>query len=115
MSPEETQLPNAPQAKKRQVEYRTPPEGLTSIYSNNIALGSTRFDVRVIFGEITDITPEKAVVENRVQVTMSWLEAKLLGDFLLANVKAFEEMNGPLTLPNIPEKVVVPETFPIAK
>jgi hypothetical protein len=38
-----------------------------------------------------------------------------VGDFLLANVKAFEEMNGVLKLPKNLEKIVSPETFPISK
>jgi hypothetical protein len=46
---------------------------------------------------------------------MGWLEAKVLADFLQANVKAFEELNGPLKLPAIPDKVVVPETFQLIK
>jgi hypothetical protein len=97
---------------QREIQYITPPEGLTRFYANNLAMGTTKFDVRIIFGEIRDVTPTMAVVDQRFQVTMCWTEAKLLADFLHANIKAFEDLNGPLKLPKIPEKVVVPVTFP---
>jgi hypothetical protein len=112
MPSEEKPTTPPPVLQQRQVEYVTPPEGLTRFYANNIAMGTTKLDVRIIFGEIRDVTDTKAIVENRFQVTLAWAEAKLLGDFLQANVKAFEELNGPLTLPKIPTKVIVPVTFP---
>jgi hypothetical protein len=59
-------------------------------------------------GEVLD---DKIWVDQHVQVTMSWLEAKLLADFLRANIEAYEDLNGPLKLPKNPEKIVVPETF----
>ena len=66
--------------------------------------------MRIVFGEIRDVTETTAIVDNRFQVTLAWAEAKLLGDFLQANVKAFEELNGPLKLPKIPAKIIVPES-----
>ena len=111
MSPE---LPNvATPAKQRAVEYRDSPEGLTRTYSNNIALAATRFDVKLIFGQVAEITEDKAIIENRVQVTITWLEAKILADFLQANVRTFEELNGgPLRLPKVQQAMVTTETFP---
>lgn len=100
-----------PAAQQRTVEYVSPPEGLTRYYANNIAIGTSKFDVRIVFGEIRDVTPTNAIVDNRCQVTVAWAEAKLLADFILANVKAYEDLNGPLKLPKIPEKVIVPSTF----
>jgi hypothetical protein len=100
---------------QRQIEYRPSPEGVLRVYANNVSMSSTRFDLRILFGEVADISEDKAVVENRVQVTITWLEAKLLGDFITANIKAFEELNGPLKLPNIPQLMIVPQTFPDAK
>ena len=54
MPDEEKTNTAAPVAPQRQIEYVTPPEGLTRFYANNIAMGSTKFDVRIIFGEIRD-------------------------------------------------------------
>ncbi len=101
--------------KQRQIENRLPPEGLLRTYANNVSMSATRFDLKLLFGEVIEVTDEKAIIETRVQVTVDWLEAKLLADFLAANIKAFEELNGPLKLPVIPEKLIVPETFPEAK
>src|SRR5450631_2211514 len=112
MPDEEKPTAPSPVLQQRQVEYVNPPEGLTRFYANNIAMGSTKFDVRIIFGEIRDVNETKAIVDNRFQVTISWAEAKLLGDFLQANVKAFEDLNGPLKLPQIPPKIIVPVSFP---
>jgi hypothetical protein len=100
-----------PQPKQREIEYRTQPEGLVRIYSNNVSMASTRLDVRLLFGEVIDLADEKVIIENRVQVTLTWQEAKVLADFVQANIKAFEELNGPITLPAIPEKIAVPQTF----
>jgi hypothetical protein len=111
MSPEQSSVVET--AKPRTVEYRDSPDGLTRTYSNNIALAATRFDVKLIFGQVAEITAEKAIVENRVQVTITWLEAKILADFLQANVKTFEELNGgPLKLPKVQQVMVTTETFP---
>jgi hypothetical protein len=108
--PDELKLPAV--APQRTIEYANPPEGLTRFYANNLAMGTSKFDVRIIFGEIRDVTPTTAIVDNRFQVTLAWAEAKILADFLQANVKAFEALNGPLKLPKIPEKVVIPVTYP---
>jgi hypothetical protein len=95
------------------LEYREQPGGVFRTYCNNVMMASTGFDVRVIFGEVIDVLPDKskAIVEQRAQVTMTWLEAKLIGDFLQANVKAHEELNGPLKLPKNIDKILVPDTF----
>ena len=98
---------------KQQIEYREQPGGMFRTYCNNVMMSSTGFDVRVIFGEVIEVSNDKTkvIVEQRAQVTMTWLEAKLVGDFLQANVKAHEELNGPLKLPKNIDKIVVPDTF----
>jgi hypothetical protein len=54
-------------------------------------------------------------VEHRVQVALTWIEAKILADFLRVNIEAYENLNGPLTLPKNLGKIIVPETSPTAK
>ena len=95
------------------LEYREQSGGVFRTYCTNVMMASTGFDVRIIFGEVIDVLPDKskAIVEQRAQVTMTWIEAKLVGDFLQANVKAYEELNGPLKLQKNVDKIVVPETF----
>ena|ERR1700674_1770093 len=100
-----------PPTPQRPVEYRSPAGGLPHIYSNNVQLASTNFDVRVLFGQIAEVSNDKIIVDQHVQVTMTWLEAKLLADFLQANIKAHEDLNGPLKLPKNIDKIIVPDTF----
>jgi hypothetical protein len=102
-------MPDEQQQKR--MEFKEPVEGITHVYANNVAMGTTKFDVRILFGTVRDITSESVIIEHRVQVTMTWAEAKLLAEFLSANIKAFEDLNGPITLPNIPPKIEVPRTF----
>ncbi|MGA9393321.1 MAG: DUF3467 domain-containing protein [Candidatus Sulfotelmatobacter sp.] len=97
---------------QKQIEYRTPQEGMLRVYCNNFAMATTSFDVRLVFGEVAEIKDDKVIVDQNVQVTMTWLEAKILADFLQANVKAHEEINGgAMKLPKNPEQVIVPNTF----
>jgi hypothetical protein len=95
----------------RQIEYRPPAGGLPRVYANNLQMATTGFDVRLIFGEVVDLLTDKAIVEQNVQVTMAWAEAKILADFLLANVTAYEALNGPIQLLKNVEEIIVPETF----
>ena len=46
---------------------------------------------------------------------MTWIEAKIVADFLRVNIEAYEKLNGPMTLPKDLEKIAVPDTFPTAK
>lgn len=100
---------------QKQLEYRHPESGLIRVYSNNVAMASTSFDVRILFGEVAEINADKVIVDQNVQVTMTWLEAKILADFLRANIEAHENLNGPLTVPKNLDRIVVPETFQVPK
>jgi hypothetical protein len=106
MQKEEDQKPTRP------IEYRLPPQGLPSVYSNNVRMSTSNFDVRMVFGQSGEVEDGKIIVDQRVQVTMTWPQVKILADFLQANVKAFEDLNGPMKLPMNLEKLIAPETFP---
>jgi len=92
---EEKTVPNS-ETPVRRFEYKSPPAGIPSVYSNNIQLQQTVYDLRIVFGEVGSVTPEVAEVHQRVSVTMSWLEAKILSEFLSSYVRSFEEQNGPI-------------------
>jgi hypothetical protein len=92
MPPEKT--PSTPE-----IENIPPLEGLPSIYANNIAIGNTVFDVRIIFGEVQNSSATKLTVNQRAQVTMSWLQAKILWEFLGRHINAYEDKNGKLMVP----------------
>jgi hypothetical protein len=93
------------------IEYRNPSTGLVHVYCNNIQMATTNFDIRLMLGEIAESTNEKVIVEQRVQVAMTWIEAKILADFLRVNIEAYESLNGPLKPAKNIEKIISPETF----
>jgi hypothetical protein len=80
----------------RKLELIRPKDGIPCIYTNHIRIGQTVYDIRITFGEITEVTEERFEVTERMQVTMSWLEAKILSEFLSSNIRVFEERNGPI-------------------
>jgi hypothetical protein len=51
----------------------------------------------MIFGQIAEVTEEKTIVEQQLQVCVSWIEAKIIAEILLANIKDYEQRN--LNLP----------------
>jgi hypothetical protein len=83
------------------VEYVVPdPEGgIFTTYSNNVQLGFTNFDLRMLFGELVEATPEKIVIEQRVQVTLSYLQAKLLMLMVAQAIAQHEAVFGEVKIP----------------
>jgi len=81
-----------PNQTEPKVEFVVPdPEGgIFTTYANNVQLGFTLFDVRMVFGEIVEAHPDKIVVEQRAQVTISYLQAKMLL-FMLGKAIADQE------------------------
>lgn len=84
----------APPAKK--LEIVRPKDGLACYYANHYQLGQTACDVRLVCGEVTNADDKSIEVTQRVQITMAWLEAKVLAEFLTSYVRVFEERNGPI-------------------
>jgi hypothetical protein len=83
-------------APERKLEFVKAPDGIRHIYTNNFAIGHTVLDIRLIFGELTDIDDKKIEITQRVAVTMTWLEAKALSESLAAYVKNYEDSYGPI-------------------
>jgi hypothetical protein len=76
----------------RKTEFVRP--NFLSIYSNHIQLRQTASDLAIIFGEITDASPERAEITQRAQVMLSWMEAKALGIWVTEFVSHYEKANG---------------------
>jgi hypothetical protein len=89
-------MPKQDDPKPKTVRYTKPEGGLPLIYTNHFMVGHTVFDLRVIFGEVTDVTDQSVEVTQRAHVTMSWLEAKALAESLAVYVKDYETRNGPI-------------------
>jgi hypothetical protein len=83
------------------VEYVVPdPEGgLFTAYANDTKLAYTNYDVRMVFGEVVDVLPDKIIVEQRAQVTISYLHAKFLIHALNQAVLQYEAVFGEIKLP----------------
>lgn len=101
---------------QRKIELIKGPDGIQYVYANNFSIGQTVFDLRLIFGELTDVDDKRLEVTQRVQVTMSWLEAKALAEALAVYVQNYEDSYGsikaeftPMQNPKMPE---IPKMLP---
>jgi hypothetical protein len=91
-----------------------PDGGLPEIYSNHVALSTTKDDLRLSFGQIVPLeaqvidagfewpegnaktTALPGVVTERVAVTVSWQQAKRVSQAIAEAVARFEAKNGPM-------------------
>jgi hypothetical protein len=89
------------QPKHGKVEFVVPDRDNTlfTTYSNNVQIGWTAFDLRMLFGEVVDAQPDKIVVEQRAQITVSYLQAKLLTVLLTQAIQRHESVHGEVKVP----------------
>jgi hypothetical protein len=95
--------------KHRGLRLAEPGGGIRETYSNHVTLCSTESDVRIAFGQVVPIGGNTAAeapgqtanngqlpfqIEQRVAVTMSWLQAKAMTQVLEDTVARFEAKNG---------------------
>ena len=59
--------PNRNNRSRWNLLFLDPETGLFTTYANNVQLGWTHFDVRMIFGEVVDAQTDKLIVEQRAQ------------------------------------------------
>src|ERR1039458_8172891 len=97
---------------KQRVDLVKPLDGVAHYYANHIQIGRTAFDVRMVFGVVTDVNDERVEVMQEAQVTISWLEAKVLADFLNRHVEEFEQGNGPIMTEFAKAKPVLAPDYP---
>src|SRR3989442_12329545 len=83
-------------ADDKQSTFRS--EDFQEVYSNNIQLESSLWDLKMIFGQL-DQRQGRVDVEQRVAVTIPWKQVKLLAYFLQANIFFHEKENGRIMLP----------------
>lgn len=92
-------MPETPHQPK--IEAVTSPDGVISVYSNHVGLSGNASDIRIMFGELMDVTPERVRVMQRVHVMVSWLQAKAIAQLLQDYVDSYEKLNGPLMPPKL--------------
>jgi hypothetical protein len=101
-----------PKDKLKAFRLVEPDGGLPEIYSNHVALSTTRDDLRLAFGQIVPAegqifdaafewpegnaktTALPGVVTQRVAVTVSWQQAKRVSQGIAEAVARFEAKNG---------------------
>jgi Protein of unknown function (DUF3467) len=99
---------NKEQSTEPKIDWVESKHGVFPFYANNVNLLWTPHDVRVKFGELVKVTeatedaPRVFTIEERVNVMMSWTEAKALQMMLADLVTRFEKLNGEITIPKIP-------------
>jgi hypothetical protein len=101
-----TKSPKEQETKKaiqQNITYTQPPGGLPSVYANNCALSPNPFELRLYFGEMASSADDSIVIAQKVEVIVSWVEAKIVATFLQKTIEAFEKKNGPITLPSMPD------------
>ncbi len=81
------------------VEFVVPEDGLFVTYANNIGYGFTATDMRLIFGEVVDVSKGTATVEQRAHVTIAWMQAKVLHKMLGLLVAQHEQRLGEIKVP----------------
>jgi len=79
--------------------FPDPEDQLFTTYANNIQLGWTHSDVRMVFGEVVDSTPKKVTVEQRAHITISYLQAKVLMLMLAQAIAQYETVFGEVKMP----------------
>jgi hypothetical protein len=79
--------------------HNTKADDYRTVYSNNVAFAVSAFDVSLIFGEIAGVEADALEVIQRVRITMSPQQAKVLAKVLVENLKAYEEKIGVIPIP----------------
>ena len=81
----------------REMDRRLAPH-YRSVYANSALVGFTPFDVRIVLGEVLEVTDDKLVIEEQVKINMSPQHAKSLLGLLDAKVKEYEAKYGSLNV-----------------
>jgi hypothetical protein len=91
------------------IQFIEPPNKILRTYTNTIHLDWTAYDIRIRFSEVC-VEPilktpgvKMQTVEERVSVAMPWSKAKELRDALIGAVTQYENTNGEIKIPDLPE------------
>jgi hypothetical protein len=83
---------------------------LDSVYANNTAFESSVWDLKIVFGQL-ELHTGKPGIEWHTEVTIPWLQAKILAYYLRVNITLHELQNGPV---KVPSPVLPPKPAPPA-
>ena len=69
------------------------------VYANIVNFGTTVWDLRLTFGQMVK-REEREQFEQRVSVTLPWLQAKVMSIYLQMNIFAYEKQYGKINIPS---------------
>jgi hypothetical protein len=76
---------------------RSAPDNLPTFYANNVEIRTTQWDIRLSFGQITDMTDDGVIsVTDQCQLYLSPQHAKTLLRVLKQQVETYETKVGPI-------------------
>jgi hypothetical protein len=89
--------------KKPKPKWVKSPQGVTEVYANTSLAMWSLDDVRLRLGQLVNAEDDpnaewRAAAQERVAVTMSWRNAKLLRNQLMELIKLYEDVNGEINL-----------------
>lgn len=91
-------------------------ENFVKIYSNNVTLGASNWDMSLVFGEIAGVSEEGTpLVEQKVKVSMTREFAKALCNLLTINIQEFEKRFGEIGFVNIDGVSTLQNVGPMTK
>jgi hypothetical protein len=80
-------------------QIRVRSDKFQQIYTNNIQIGFSAFDMALSFGQVIGEKDGKAVVEENVRVLMPRELGKILAALLINNIQAYEQKFGEIKIP----------------
>ena len=76
---------------------------MPSVYSNNVHMTTSNYDIRFSFGEIVKVDEQELVTQERARVYMTLEHAKAFLHTLDTNIKKYEELFGEVRWPLNPK------------
>ena len=92
----------SPAEPEARLEFVEPEEGIFRTYSNHHRFGWTGYDVRLLFGELVEVSSNEYIIEETAHITMSWIQAKYLLQNLQNLIQKYEAENGPIQPIKVP-------------
>jgi hypothetical protein len=84
---------------KKRPSIRNKAANYFSAYANSVQLETTPWDMKFVFGLISEATDQKLVIEDQCEVLLSPQHAKVFAAVLIRNIKQYEEKFGKIPGP----------------
>ena len=95
---EDTQGKDEEGQEKRTDFHRVQSSNFVSFYTNNVEIGFSAWDMRLIFGEIMGMKEGKVLTEERARIIMSLQHAKVFAALLVQQIEKIEQQFGEIQI-----------------